>query len=371
MLSTINFVKVNENKEANILNRIERMRRRMQVEKIDAFVVSRPENSQYLSGFTGGEATLYITKDKSILCTDFRYIEQAKEQARDFEIISARQDHYSSLTELAKLDRRIGFEGDFITYANFGSLKEALPNADLVSLPFIVSYLRSVKDQTEIDLIRKAVLIADDAMGEVLRTLEFGQSEEEIALNIELSMRRAGASGRSFEFIIASGIRSALPHGSASSKLIQRGEFLTMDIGAIYRGYCSDMTRTVFFGEPEAKHREIYEIVLKAQRAGIKAIAPGRSGKEIDAVARKVIEDAGYGDFFGHGLGHSVGLAIHENPNLNKREERILEPGMVITVEPGIYIPDWGGVRIEDMVLVTEDGCEILTQSPKELIIFE
>ncbi len=353
------------------MSRLERMRQKMQEESIDAYVVLRPENGRYLSGFSGGEATLYVTARKAILLTDFRYIEQAKGEAPDFEIIKTGQDHFEALAELGQQAQRVGFEGDFVTYINFEKLKKGFPQAELLSLPDLVNHLRSVKDQTEIDTIRQAVKIADDAFASVLKTIDIGQTEEEIGLDLEYSMRRAGASGGSFQFIVASGVRSALPHGSASSKKIQLGEFLTMDFGAIYQGYCSDITRTVFLGEPQDKHREVYQVVLAAQRAGIAAVAPGRTGKEVDAVARKIIEDAGYGDYFGHGLGHSVGLAIHEGPNLNMREERVLEPGMVITVEPGIYIPDWGGVRIEDIVLVTENGCEVLTQAPKEFIIFE
>jgi Xaa-Pro aminopeptidase len=347
------------------------MRQQMLKEGIDTYVVIRPENGRYLSGFTGGEATLFITPERACLLTDFRYIEQAKSQAQDFEIIKTGFDHFATLAEIGQQSKRVGFEGDFVTFQAYGKLKDALPQAELLSLPDLVTHLRSVKDSTEIELIRKAVRIADDAFANVLKTVDIGQTEEEIGLNLEYSMRRSGASGGSFDFIVASGIRSAMPHGTASSKQIQPGEFLTMDFGAIYQGYCSDITRTVFLGEPEEKHREVYEIVLAAQLAGIKAVAPGRTGKEVDAVARKIIADAGYGDYFGHGLGHSVGLAIHEGPNLNMREERVLEPGMVITVEPGIYIPDWGGVRIEDIVLVTETGCEVLTQAPKEFIIFE
>ena len=353
------------------MGRLERMRHKMHEEKIDAYVVIRPENGRYLSGFSGGEATLFITADKAFLLTDFRYIEQAKAQAPEFEILKTGQDHFAFLQEIGDKSQRLGFEGDFVTYEDFGKLKDAFPEAELLSLPNLVSYLRSVKDQAEIETIRQAVKIADDAFANVIKSIEIGQTEAEIGLELEYSMRRAGASGGSFEFIVASGARSALPHGTASSKKIHFGEFLTMDFGAIYQGYCSDITRTVFLGEPEEKHREVYEVVLAAQRAGIAAVAPGRTGKEVDAVARKIIEDAGYGDYFGHGLGHSVGLAIHEGPNLNMREERVLEPGMVITVEPGIYIPDWGGVRIEDIVLVTENCCEVLTQAPKEFIIFE
>ena len=361
----------NHEKGEDIISRLKRMRQQMHEGKIDAYVVIRPENGRYLSGFSGGEATLYITSEKAFLLTDFRYIEQAKAQAPEFEIIKTGQDHFEALAEVGQQAQRLGFEGDFITFVNFGKLKNAFPQAELLSLPDIVSHLRSVKDKTEIEIIRQAVKISDDAFADVLQTIEIGQTEEEIGLNLEFSMRRAGASGGSFEFIVASGIRSSMPHGTASSKKLQSGEFLTMDFGAIYQGYCSDITRTVFLGDPQDKHREVYEIVLAAQRAGIHAVAPGRTGKEVDAVARKIIVDAGYGEYFGHGLGHSVGLAIHEGPNLNIREERVLEPGMVITVEPGIYIPDWGGVRIEDIVLVTENGCEVLTQAPKEFIIFE
>ncbi|MDR3541845.1 MAG: Xaa-Pro peptidase family protein [Desulfosporosinus sp.] len=353
------------------MSRLERMRHQMRKENIDAFVVSRPENGRYLSGFSGGEATLYITSEKAFLLTDFRYIEQAKAQAPEFKIIKTGQDHFEAMAEIGQQAQRLGFESDFVTFETFEKLKDAFPHAELISLPNLVSHLRSVKDKSEIDLIRLAVQIADDSFAEILKTIEIGQTEEEIGLNLEFSMRRAGASGGSFEFIVASGVRTSLPHGTASSKQIQLGEFLTMDFGAIYQGYCSDITRTVFLGDPGDKHREIYETVLAAQRAGIKAVAPGRSGKEVDAVARKLIAEAGYGDYFGHGLGHSVGLAIHEGPNLNMREERLLEPGMVITVEPGIYIPEWGGVRIEDIVLVTENGCEVLTQAPKEFIILE
>ncbi|MCO5388000.1 Xaa-Pro peptidase family protein [Desulfosporosinus sp.] len=353
------------------MSRLQQMRQQMHNGNIDAYVVMRPENGRYLSGFSGGETTLYITLEKALLLTDFRYIEQAKAQAPEFEIIDAGQDHFTTLSEIGQQAQWVGFEGDFITYVDFGKLKDAFSQAELLSLPDLVSHLRSIKDSSEIELIRQAVKIADMAFDEALKTIEIGQTEEEIGLNLEFSMRRAGASGGSFDFIVASGVRSAMPHGTASSKRVQSGEFLTMDFGAIYQGYCSDITRTVFIGDPEDKHRQVYDTVLAAQRAGIQAVAPGRTGKEVDAVARAIIEKAGYGDYFGHGLGHSVGLAIHEGPNLNKREERLLEPGMVITVEPGIYIPNWGGVRIEDIVLVTENGCEVLTKAPKEFIIFE
>lgn len=352
------------------MSRLERIRLKMQEAKLDAFIIASPENRRYMSGFTGTSAMLFITLEKAYLLTDFRYIQQATEQAPNFQVIRI-SNMYNSLAELGQKAARAGFEEDFTTYADYLNLKEALPQAELVPQSKILEELRAIKDTEELAKIRQAVKIADDAFAHILQFVERGQTEAEISLELEFTMRRNGASGGSFDFIAASGIRSSMPHGVATTKTIEQGDFLTMDFGAIYQGYCSDITRTICFGEPTEKQQEIYEIVLRAQKAGIAALKPGIPGREVDAVARGVIADAGYGDFFGHGLGHSVGLAIHETPNLNLREERILQPGMVITIEPGIYIPDWGGVRIEDMAVVTENGCEVLTQAPKEFIIIE
>lgn len=352
------------------MSRLEKIRLKMQEEKLDAFILASPENRRYMSGFTGTSAMLLITLEKAYLLTDFRYIEQATAQARDFEVVKI-TNMFSSLTDLTQKAARIGFEEESTTYADYLNLKEALPQAELVPQSKLVLELRSIKDANELEKIRQAIKLADDAFAHMLHFVEAGQTEEEISLELEFAMRREGASGGSFDFIVASGLRSSMPHGVASSKKVEVGDLLTMDYGAIFQGYCSDITRTLCFGEPTEKQHEIYEIVLRAQKAGIAALKPGIPGKEVDAVARQVITDAGYGDFFGHGLGHSVGLAIHEGPNLNLREERILQPGMVITIEPGIYIPDWGGVRIEDMAVITENGCEVLTQAPKEFIIIE
>ncbi len=348
--------------------RVAELRQTMQGRKIEAFMSMRPENRRYLSGFTGTAGTLLITADKALLFTDFRYVEQAVSQAPQFEVILAGIDPFQAIAEQGLSISRLGFEGDFLTYADFGKLRQALPQVEPVSCSELIDDLRAVKDPGEIELIRQAVRIADQSFNSILQSLQIGQTEEEIAVEMEFQMRRAGASGRSFDFIVASGWRSALPHGVASTKKVQAGEFLTLDFGAVYQGYCSDITRTLFLGEPDERQREIYDLVLAANRAGIETVRPGRTGKEVDAVVRRLIEAAGYGQNFGHGLGHSVGLAIHEGPNLNTREERVLEPGMTVTVEPGVYIPGWGGVRIEDLVVVTESGCEVLTRSPKELI---
>lgn len=351
------------------MSRLTKLRTKMTSEKFDAFLCMRPENRRYLSGFTGSAGMLLITQDQAFLLTDFRYLEQAAAQAPEFQVVKIGNEPFKTLAELNQGIEVLGFEGDFVTFEEYGKLEQNFARTRLVSRPELVNHLRSVKEPSEIELIREAVRIADDAFSEILQFISVGQTEAEIALHLEFSMRQAGASGPSFDFIAASGWRSAMPHGVASSKKVQQGEFLTLDYGAIYQGYCSDITRTVCLGEPDEKQRALYDTVLAANRAGIAAVRPGLTGKEVDAAARKLIEDAGYGEYFGHGLGHSVGLAIHEGPNLSPREERVLEPGMVVTVEPGIYLPDYGGVRIEDMVLVTEQGCEVLTKAPKDLII--
>lgn len=343
----------------------------MQVENLEAFIAASPENRRYISGFTGTSAMCVILLDKAYLLTDFRYIEQATVQAPEFEVIDAGSDFFQLVKELAGQLKRIAFEEDYITYVDYLKLKDAVPEAELVPQAKLLTGLRAIKEPEELEKIRQAVKIADDAFTHILRFIELGLKEEEIALELEFYMRRMGASGGSFDFIVASGWRSSMPHGVASSKTIQKGELITMDFGAVYQGYCSDITRTVALGEADEKQREIYDIVLKAQEAAIAAVKPGLKGKEVDAVARKIIEDAGYGKYFGHGLGHAVGLAIHEGPRFSVREEQVIEPGMVMTVEPGIYLPEWGGVRIEDMVIVTENGCEVLTQAPKQFIIIE
>ncbi|MHB8124051.1 MAG: M24 family metallopeptidase [Desulfitobacteriaceae bacterium] len=351
------------------MSRLENLRQRMKKEGIDAYFALVPENRRYLSGFTGSAGSLLILPEQAFLLTDFRYIEQANQETIEYTVLKTGNDMYVSLAEVSLGVKRLGFEGDYLNFMDYCRLRDALPQTELISLPNLVTDLRSIKDPTEISLIRDAVRIADEAWANMLNSIKIGQTEEEIALDLEFAMRRAGASGASFDFIVASGRRSALPHGRASSKKIQKGEFLTIDFGAVYQGYCSDITRTVILGEPDNRQKEIYQLVLAANRAGIEAVKPGLKGKEVDAVARNVIQEAGFGEFFGHGLGHAIGLGVHEGPNLNLREEKFLEPGMVVTVEPGIYIPDWGGVRIEDIVLITEQGCEVLTRSPKDLTI--
>lgn len=304
------------------------------------------------------------------MLTDFRYIEQAKEEAHDFEIV--RIDNYpDTITSLAQDHARIGVEEGELSLIEFRRFQGALKNSNLVDSSDILTKMRQIKDESEINIIRQIIGMTDQAFSHILKIIQPGMTEQELSLELEFSLRKMGASDRSFDYIVASGLRSSLPHGVASEKKISNGELLTFDFGGKYKGYCSDLTRTVSLGQQDAKQKEIYNIVLEAQQAGIDAIKPGLSGQEVDAKAREVIVKAGYGEYFGHGLGHALGLEVHETPRLNTREKQILQPGMIVTVEPGIYIPGWGGVRIEDVILVRDNGPEVLTQAPKQFIIID
>ena len=339
----------------------------LKTETNDAFLITSPENLYYFSGFTGGEGALFIDKDTRKLFTDSRYTVQAEEESPDFEIIDVAQTSLSSF--LQTVDKRsVGFEDEYMTVSTMLALKKAVPTLSLMPASRHIESIRIVKDAAELSCIKEAAKIADDAFLHILPHISPGKTEKEIALDLEFYMRKHGADGVSFETVAASGYRSAMPHGVATEKIIQNGEFLTLDFGCKYKGYCSDMTRTVVVGKASDKQKEIYEIVLAAQLAALKKIRAGKSCKDIDAISRNIIKDAGYGDCFGHGLGHSVGLKIHEKPSLSPRSEDILIPNITMTVEPGIYIKDFGGVRIEDLVIVTENGFQNLVTAPKELI---
>lgn len=351
--------------------RLEKVRQKLIENDLQALIVNSVSNVFYLSGFTGTNALLLIDPKKAYLFTDFRYIEQAAKEAPDYEIVKVTADPYTAIADIVKDIALIGIEEEALTWGEYQKLQQTLVWSSFRNASDIFKKMRQVKDDNEIALIRKAIAITDSAFSQTIGKIYPGTTEEELSLELEFAMRKMGAIGRSFDYIVASGVRSSLPHGVATSKKIQRGEFITLDIGAVYQRYCSDFTRTLFMGEPDNKHHEIYDIVLEAQLAGLKAIKPGVKAKDVDALAREVITRAGYGEYFGHGLGHSLGLEIHETPSLNTRDETILEPGMILTVEPGIYIPDWGGVRIEDVALVTNSGAEVLTQTSKQCIIID
>lgn len=352
-------------------NRVERLREFFEGKQVDAFLVTSEKNRRYLSGFSGTTANLLILKDDALLITDFRYLEQAGKEAPRFRVVDNERNMLERIALLLKERKvkRLGFEEKHVTveeYGKWGALFEAV---QLLPMGNAIEEMRLRKDEEELNRIRKAAAIADQAFQHILTFIRPGVTEMEVAAELEYQMRKLGASGPSFQTIIASGFRSAMPHGVASEKKIENGELVTLDFGAVYQGYVSDITRTVAVGEISPKLKEIYEICLEAQKEGVRKIGPKMTGKEADAICRDYIAAKGYGEAFGHGTGHGIGLDIHEEPTLSLKGEIVLEPGMVVTVEPGIYLPGLGGVRIEDDILITENGNEVITQSKKELIV--
>ena len=329
----------------------------------EGFYISSYANIYYFSGFTSEDARLIITPNDCILMTDSRYTVQAKNQAKGFDI---RNIADKSIIERLGI-KRLGIEEENLTVKELGNINKG----DMKVFPAgnIISEQREIKDSEEIGKIRAAEKLGDEAFSHVLNFISPGIRELDVAFELEVFMRKNGASGLSFDTIAASGIRSAMPHGMASEKIIEKGDLLTLDFGCVLDGYCSDMTRTVAVDSIDSKSREIYETVLAAQKAGLEYIAKGKICSGADAAARKVITEAGYGKNFGHALGHSVGIEIHESPTLSPKCDKVLVPGNVVTVEPGIYVENFGGVRIEDLVLVTDSGIENFTHSEKELII--
>ena len=344
----------------------------MEKKNIDALLVSDGYNMRYFSGFTGATGYLLITKNSKTLFTDSRYTIAATMQAPDYTVVEvdAARDYCKVINQVLFAEGivTLGFEANQVRYSTYQNLKERLVAKELVPLGSELADLRRIKTAEEIALHRQAEHIGDIAFEEILKELKPGVTELEVAAKLEYIMKMNGADKLSFESIVASGVNSSKPHAEPGHKKIESGDFVTMDFGCVYNGYCSDMTRTVVVGKASNKQKEIYNTVLAAQLAVLDMLKPGLKGKEYDKVARDVIYGAGYEGYFGHGLGHSVGLEIHENPRFSMTEEDIVEAGMIMTVEPGIYIPDFGGVRIEDMVVLTETGYENLTKSRKELI---
>ena len=348
--------------------RLEALRDRFDSASVDGILISAPENRRYLSGFTGSSGFLVVTRDEAVLATDFRYVEQAGQQSPDFPV----QRVAGRITVLGEVIARmnvgrLGFESDHMSVTDHQALGESLQSAGptLVATTGIVDELRAVKEPAELALIEKAVEIADTALGRIAPAVEPGTTEKYIAWEIEKAMRELGAEAIAFDIIVGAGPNGALPHHKADDTVIQPGDAVVIDMGATYEGYRSDLTRTFAVGEPDDKLRRVYDTVLGAQTAAEEAVRPGMEGQELDAVARDFIGEAGYGEYFGHGLGHGVGLAVHERPRVASASQDVLEEGMVFTIEPGIYLPGWGGVRIEDIVTI-ENGCaRVLTRSSK------
>lgn len=351
-------------------NRLQNIRAKIG-EKFDALLVTQAENRLYLSGFTGSAGALLITPEKAHLATDSRYAVQSEIEAPSFEIRAIRGELDKWLPDMLKEFniRKLGFEPTDLNYFTYRKIKEALDkngnSIELIPMLGIVEELRIIKEKEEIESLKKAAALADAAFEHLSSVIKPGMTEKEAAWAMEKFMREKGSQPIPFELIVASGPSSALPHARPADRAIAEGEPVVIDIGAKAGYYCSDMTRTICLGEQPDKFRKIYDIVLGAQLAAMATIEPGMSGDKADSMARTAINEGGYGDAFGHGLGHGIGLALHERPRLGQNSQDILEDQMVFTVEPGIYLPGWGGVRIEDTVILDKGKVKALTRSSK------
>ena len=354
-----------------IPERLSRLRTFLREKKADAVVVNKEVNLHYFSGFRGDDSLLLISSNDALLVTDSRYTEQAAAQAKLFEIVEQKEGLFAKAAECVKARgwKKLAFEGNAMTYDQFMKLRDLLGVDSAPEISVNLGELRTVKEAEEIAAMKKAAGIGDEAFLDIVKFIRPGISELEVAARLETVMRGLGSERPAFSTIVASGERGSLPHGIATEKLIVSGEFVTMDFGAMYEGYHSDMTRTVCVGHASDAQRKLYGTVLDAQEFGVSLVKPGASGKDIDGLVRQRLADAGYGEYFGHGLGHSLGLEIHEEPRLSKKSDcEHLLPGMLVTVEPGVYLPGKGGIRIEDTVLVTETDGVPLTKSGKELM---
>lgn len=358
--------------QSSIPFRLTRLRAALAETGADALLVSQPEDRAYLSGFTGSAGLLLISREQALIATDFRYYEQVGLECPDYALVKITSTAAAALPEMVTGAgvRRLAFQADHATFDDVQTWSKA-PDVEWSPTKGLVMGLRAVKDAAETATLRAAIALADAALAAALAQARPGMTERELAWIIESTMRTHGAEAAAFDIIVAGGTNGARPHARASDTPLAAGQPIVIDMGARLGGYCSDLTRTVCLGQPADpdKFWAVYNTVLQAQTAAEAAIRPGMTGPEGDAVAREVIAAAGYGDFFGHGLGHGVGLAVHELPRLSRLSTDTLAPGNFVTVEPGIYLPGWGGVRIEDIVLVTESGVEVLTQAPKAPII--
>ncbi|QCR32830.1 Xaa-Pro peptidase family protein [Lysinibacillus sp. SGAir0095] len=350
--------------------KLEKLRKALVEQNVDGLLITNGFNRRYMTGFTGTAGVAIVSKDDAVFITDFRYTEQANKQIQDFRVI---QHEGNLLKEVADFVEKmgikaLGFEKDTMTYSMYESYK-SLISAELVPLSGLIEKIRLIKTEQEINIIKVACEIADNAFTHILEFIKPGLTELEVSNELEFFMRKQGATASSFDTIVASGVRSALPHGVATDKVIEKGDFVTLDFGALYNGYISDITRTIAVGQPSEKLVEMYNTVLESQLLALSKVGPGMTGVEADSFARDYLASKGYGEAFGHSTGHGIGLEVHEGPALSSRSSSVLEPNMVVTIEPGIYLPGIGGVRIEDDILITETGNEKLTHSTKDLII--
>ena len=334
-------------------------------EGIGAIFVSKPENVRYLSGYTGDDAYLLFSGGRKFLITDPRFYLQAREDAKGFETIIAETsvaDIVAGLLRKTKT-KTLGLESAHLSHLSYGRISSKLEGAGIKLFPLAsaIEDLRQIKDEVEVSLIRDSVSILENAVLYFESILKPGLSENDLASKTEYFVRAASGEWVPFEIMVASGPNSAFPHAKPGDRIIRPNDMVLLDLGVSYEGYKSDLTRVFFLGKINAKHREIYSVVKEAQRRSIEAIKPGAKMSEIDGIARGFINGKGYGRMFGHSLGHGIGLEVHESPSVSSSNHAVLKPGMVFTVEPAVYVPGWGGIRIEDMVLVTTKGCEVLT----------
>ncbi|MBG9988531.1 aminopeptidase P family protein [Aerococcaceae bacterium DSM 111176] len=350
--------------------RIQKLTETFNTQGIDAMLITEPKNIRYLSSFTGSTATLFITSETAYFITDFRYDQQAHEQATGYEVVIHSSSMFKEIAHIIAEDniQRVGFEADNVTVSLFNQLND-LFEAEMVPTSAVIETLREIKDGAEIKVIEESAKIMDEAYAHILEFIEIGMTELEVANELERFCKEKGASSMSFDTIVASGPRSAMPHGVASDKKIEKDEMVTIDFGCYYKGYTADMTRTFATGEVDDKLKEIYQIVFEAQRLVNEQAKAGMTGAEIDAIARDYITEHGYGEYFGHSTGHGIGLDIHENPRVASSGDKKIVAGNVITNEPGIYLEGLGGVRIEDDIVIYEGATKIINSSPKELII--
>lgn len=355
--------------------RLQKFRDYLAAEGLAGFLVTRPENRRYLSGFTGSAGVLIVTPDRQALATDSRYYEQVRQESPEWELVEAGYKLAEKLPdllgELGLAGQRVGFEAGHISVATLADWQDTLlDRVELAPVRNAVEELRVFKDEAEIASLRQAIALADAALVHIMDWIKPGQTEQQVAWELESMMRTRGASAVSFEPIVASGPNSARPHARPTDRRIQPGEPITLDFGCIVNGYCSDLTRSFCLGEPaDERYLAVWNTVLAAQEAALNGARAGQTGAEIDGLARQVINQAGYGDYFGHSLGHGLGLAVHEEPRFSLANSGLIPAGAVATVEPGIYIPGWGGVRIEDVVVVGQDGLEVLSTAPKEAVL--
>ena len=358
-----------------INHRLSKTRSAMAELGIDALLVSSDHNRRYLSNFTGSAGYLVITVEEALLITDFRYVEQAGNQSPDFRVIrmSGSNDWLAPLLVEWQV-KRLGFEGQHVTYAFHKRLQDLIRQStelqtELVPVSDIIEDLRSIKDDMELSKLTRAIEIADSAFAEVSKQIRVGQTELDIAWQLEKAMRELGAESISFDTIVAFGPNAALPHHRPSDDVIVEGQPLIIDMGARYQGYCSDLSRTICLGQPDDRFRKIYDTVLGAQLTAIATVEVGMTGGEADNLARTVIEQCGYGENFGHSLGHGVGLEVHERPGVGPNSSGELTNGMIFTIEPGIYVSGWGGVRIEDVVMLVGGKSKLISDAPKQEVL--